>query len=491
MARRGTGIISVLITGDAKPFNRALGDVDNRLASFGKAAGLAVAAAGAAVTAFAVKIGKDAVGAASDLAESVNAVNVAFGDAAQGVLKLGETSATQMGVSQRDFNAAAVRFSAFADRIVGDGGNVAEFVGDISVRAADFASVFNIEVSEALQVFQSGLAGEAEPLKRFGINLLQAEVQTYALEAGIIAAGETMTEQQKVQARYGLLMQETAKTAGDFANTSDGLANSQRILRARLDDTSARLGGALLPAMTNIAGTIGEKLVPMFETFAQWFEDNEPAITAFIENVFDRIVTTVGNVIRAFREWYQEHGPKVVTSFTNIFAPVKDIWDSLTNIVTGIGDLISKFRDGEGDTNMFAALLSWIGDSVTRIADFISYVTAEIDLMIQALNRFADSPGVKAFERMVELARELGLVDVFKNIFSSTIPGQVVGFEQFLSRREAERRTAEAVAGQRVDAGGRVGNVTVNVTSADPQAVVDAIRSYTRMNGPLGQAVVV
>jgi hypothetical protein len=128
--------------------------------------------------------------------------------------------------------------------------------------------VFNIDVAEALQVFQSGLAGEAEPLKRFGINLLQAEVQTYALEAGIISAGEQMTEQQKVQARYGLLMQSTAKTAGDFANTSDGLANSQRILRARLDDVFSSLGGALLPAMASIVGELSKRLIPAFERFS-------------------------------------------------------------------------------------------------------------------------------------------------------------------------------------------------------------------------------
>ena len=37
----------------------------------------------------------------------------------------------------------------------------------------------------------------------------------------------------------------------------------------------------------------------------------------------------------------------------------------------------------------------------------------------------------------------------------------------------------------------RYGGSTVNVyvTSADPQAVVDAIRRYTRQNGPLGQVV--
>jgi hypothetical protein len=33
--------------------------------------------------------------------------------------------------------------------------------------------------------------------------------------------------------------------------------------------------------------------------------------------------------------------------------------------------------------------------------------------------------------------------------------------------------------------------VTINVSGADPQAVVEALRRYTRANGPLGQVVTV
>jgi len=156
MARKSS-VISVLIQGDNRGLSGALDDSSSRLANFGKKAGVALAAVGAAVGVAAFAIGRSAVSAASDLEESINAVNVAFGAAAEGVLKIGLTSATAMGVSRNEFNAAAVRFSAFADRVVGDGGDVAGFISEISVRAADFASVFNIDVAEALQVFQSGL----------------------------------------------------------------------------------------------------------------------------------------------------------------------------------------------------------------------------------------------------------------------------------------------------------------------------------------------
>jgi hypothetical protein len=150
-----------------KSANAAFANLGTQVASLGRN----FAVLGAAAVGVGAFLGK-AVGAASDVQESVNAVNVAFGQSAAGILKFGETAATSLGTSQVAFNNAAVRFSAFADRIVGSGNDASKFIADISVRASDFASVFNIEVAEALGVFQSGLAGEAEPLKRFGINLL-------------------------------------------------------------------------------------------------------------------------------------------------------------------------------------------------------------------------------------------------------------------------------------------------------------------------------
>jgi hypothetical protein len=248
--------IPILTSFDPKGLKQANAAFANLQTSIGSLA-KNFAVAGAAVVGIGAFIGK-AVGSASDLQESVNAVNVAFGSSAAGILKFGETAATSLGTSQVAFNNAAVRFSAFADRIVGQGGDVAGFIGDISVRASDFASVFNIEVSEALGVFQSGIAGEAEPLKRFGINLLDSEVKAYAAANGIGELGRQLTETEKVQARYGLLMQSTAKTAGDFANTSDGLANSMRIMKAEIADTQAEIGQQLLPVLEEIIPVVRE-----------------------------------------------------------------------------------------------------------------------------------------------------------------------------------------------------------------------------------------
>jgi len=64
-------------------------------------AGIALAGLGA--------IAKSAVGAASDLGESINAVNVTFKGASAGILALSKDSATAVGLSSAAFNALATR----------------------------------------------------------------------------------------------------------------------------------------------------------------------------------------------------------------------------------------------------------------------------------------------------------------------------------------------------------------------------------------------
>jgi hypothetical protein len=251
----------------------------NLFSKAAKASLVGVAGAGA----LAFKFGSDAVSEASDLGESINALNVSYGKSAKGVKRLGREAADSLGLSNNAFNDIAVQFSGFSKTIAGGGGKkVIGVLDDLSTRGADFASVMNLEVSDALGLFQSGLAGETEPLRRFGIDLSAASVQAFAYKEGIAKAGEELTEQQKVQARYALLMKETSKTQGDFANTSDSLANRQRKLTARWDNAQAKLGKGLLPVVEDFTGFLLEDGVPAVEKFGDWFtKDGIPAVKDF------------------------------------------------------------------------------------------------------------------------------------------------------------------------------------------------------------------
>lgn len=259
------------------------------------AAGAAIFAGGAAVD-----FTKEAINQASDLNESLNAVQVIFGKNAQGVLDLGATAAGRLGLANVDFNALSVQFGSFAKTVAGKRGDVVGTMDDLTTRAADFASVMNIEVADAAALFQSGLAGESEPLRRYGLDLSAATVDQYAWANGIGKAGKQLTETQKVQARYGLLMKETAKVQGDFSNTSDQLANSQRILAAEWKDAQAELGVSLLPLMKDAT---------------RWLiDDGLPALTGFIDDLKDPS-TTIGGLAQNLGNLWNDIQPSLTDAF--------------------------------------------------------------------------------------------------------------------------------------------------------------------------------
>jgi hypothetical protein len=336
-----------------------------------KTAGLAAATAAALGAVAAGKFFSDAVSKASALNESINAVNVAYGAFASDVLALGDGVASRLGLTQVDFNQAAVRFSGFADTIAGSSGDVAGVVDQLTTRAADFASVFNIEVSEALRLFQSGLAGEAEPLRRFGINLLESEVNAFALANGIGEVGRELTAGEKTQARYGLLMEETAKTQGDFANTSDQLANSQRIIKAEFADMSAELGMDLLPAVQDIVNIFAQDFMPVFKELAEY---TAPLVRSVLEGVADIMRAAqdptsffgqaVGNLRDSFQTLIEVMAPAddqiegtidILGSLANLLSVLMDIISSFTAFVSTIGPAFEALNNGD-----FQTFFSWL-----------------------------------------------------------------------------------------------------------------------------------
>lgn len=223
-----------------------------------------------------------AIREASNLSESVNAVRVSYGKAADDVLKIGANSAKAFGLSKSEFNGFAVQFQSFSNTIAGADGNVSKTFQNIIGRATDFASVMNLDVAEAATLFQSGLAGETEPLRKYGIDLSAAAVEAHALKKGIGDSTGELTEAEKVQARYSLLMEKTSKTQGDFANTSKGAANQQRILSANFKDLQAKVGAAFLPVLAKLALFLNTKVAPAFAKLGPVFAK----VGQFFSNLF-------------------------------------------------------------------------------------------------------------------------------------------------------------------------------------------------------------
>jgi hypothetical protein len=189
----------------------------------------------------------EAIKAASDLNETESKAKVVFGAAAKSVDDFGSTAATSLGISKQAAIEAAASFgNVFTGVDIGQK-QAAQMSTTLVKLAGDLASFNNLDPTEALDKLRSGLAGEAEPLRSVGVFLTEAQVKAKAMQLGLADAHGELSEGAKIIARYQLILEQTTTAQGDFARTSDGVANKERILNAELEDREAIIGQKLIP----------------------------------------------------------------------------------------------------------------------------------------------------------------------------------------------------------------------------------------------------
>jgi len=213
---------------------------------------------------------RGAISDASDLAESTSKAENVFKSATQTVKEFAETSAEGFGIAKKD----ALEMGSTFGNLLTSMGLTRQASADMSVSllklAADFASFNNVSIDDALQSIRSGLVGEFESLRRFGVTLNADAIALKAVELGLAQNVRQVSAAAKIQATYNLIMEQSKNAQGDFARTADGLANSQRILTAEWSQAKATIGEGLLPTFLEII-QVAKELIPQAVELGQAF----------------------------------------------------------------------------------------------------------------------------------------------------------------------------------------------------------------------------
>ncbi len=194
------------------------------------------------------------VSLASDTEESLNKVREVFGAAAGEIEEFSKRGAAALGASTEETLAMT---GEIGNLLVAMGSTSKEAAGmskKIVTLAADLGSFNNVPTAEALNAIRSALVGEAEPIRRFGSDIRVARLESIGMAKGISKSAIATNALTKAQLALEAIFQDTAKAQGDFARTSDGLANSIKILWAQLKDFAAGIGSVLIPAVSKVIG---------------------------------------------------------------------------------------------------------------------------------------------------------------------------------------------------------------------------------------------
>lgn len=212
---------------------------------------------------------KAGIAGARDLNEEISKSNVVFGSAAGAVDQFANGSVKGLGLSKAAALQATGTFGNLF-RTVGLGNDVsAQYSTTLTQLAADLSSFNNTSLEQALNAIQSGLVGETRPLRQFGINLDEASLKAKALALGLDDGKGVLNASARAQAAYALILEQSTLAQGDFARTSGGLANSQRILSARFQQLQQQVGSLLLPAVLAITQAFTNQLIPAIERTVQ------------------------------------------------------------------------------------------------------------------------------------------------------------------------------------------------------------------------------
>lgn len=365
---KGVGNMNVATDNTSKSLSSGFLDMGNSVLNFGKIVAKGLAVAGGAIIAGVDYMGKEAVNAASDLNEALNATNVVFGESAKVIQDFGKTAADVTGLSAADFNQMAAVTGAMLKNYGLGVEDSADWTVELAQRAADMASIFNTDVNDAFTAVNAALRGEADPIERYGVSMSAAKVEAYALAMGLAETTAELTEEDKTLARLNLLMEQTDSIAGDFVNTNDQLANGARVNKARWENFMATLGTGFLPIVTQVQSAfmdIAEKVMPMVleavAPVADWLGKNMPRAIAYVSKLWtsklqpamesfgkviqEKVIPVVQDIIA----WFQENLPKAISFVT-------EHWDEFKGALIAVGAVLAGAALVAGIVNIIALI---------------------------------------------------------------------------------------------------------------------------------------
>lgn len=199
-------------------------------------------------------IGVSFIKAASDYTESINKVDVAFGNASQSVKDFAKSSGKNFGI---DIGTALDMSAMFGDMSTSMGISqirASELSTSLVGLAGDLASFKNMRIGEVQTALSGIFTGETESLKRLGVVMTEENLNQFLTSKGIGKQMKDLSQAEKVLQRYSYVVQMTSNSHGDFIRTQTGFANQMRIATSAYKDLSIQLGIAILPYATQFLG---------------------------------------------------------------------------------------------------------------------------------------------------------------------------------------------------------------------------------------------
>jgi len=225
-------------------------------------------------------VGAASIKAASNFEETKNKAIVVFEEMADSVVSNSNRAASSLGISKTQY----LDYASSIGAALKAGGMTIVEATELSEQAvkhfADLASFHNTQVEDAALAWQSAIRGQFEPIQKYFPFITNQYLITYGTANGLIDANtKQLTANQRAIILNAIALDDKLNPAlNDFAETSKGLANQGRILKAQWQDALVLLGQNLLP----IALKVVSSLNAMLEAFNKLSPTQQKILLGFL-----------------------------------------------------------------------------------------------------------------------------------------------------------------------------------------------------------------
>ena len=337
--------------------------------------------------------------AAADASELQSAFDYTFGNMAGRMNRWAEQTGDAMGRATGEMQEGALAFGQLFKAAAPTEAAAARLSQRFTVLAQDAASFYNTDFDTAMGKIRSGLTGESEPLRDFGVFLTEAAVAAKAVELGLVDAGQEVNEYGKIMARSALIAEGLSDAQGDVERTSTSLSNQVRKIKGDLRELAEEIGGYLEPYAQKLASVV-EGVVERFKNLPDGVKRAAVGFGVFL--------AALGPLSIALSALAVAILPLVLVKMGPLFAIISAIVNPIGTLVVVAGKMVAKFGG--------------IGAVLGRIAPLFLRFLGPVGLVITALQLFGGPilRGLQAFGRFVSEAVGDGIRELFASL-SDTI----------------------------------------------------------------------
>ena len=147
-----------------------------------------------------------------------------------------ETGLKNLGMNIQEVTQFASQLASVTNS-VGQTGEVSLATAEsLTMLAGDISSLFNMDFKDVAKNLQSGIIGQSRALYRFGLDITNATLQTYAYGLGLEKNVSEMTQAEKMQLRLIAILDQSKVSWGDLANTIQSPSNQIRMLTNNISE---------------------------------------------------------------------------------------------------------------------------------------------------------------------------------------------------------------------------------------------------------------